>query len=35
MISETFSIRIRSDVKKKMRKLKDVNWRREIRVSSR
>jgi hypothetical protein len=35
MVSETLSIRIRRDVKKKMRKFKDVGWRREIRVSSR
>ena len=35
MVSETLSIRIRRDVKKKMRKLKDVDWRSEIRVSSR
>ena len=35
MVSETLSIRIRRDVKKRMRKLKDVDWRSEIRVSSR
>ncbi len=30
MVSETLSIRIRRDVKKRMRELKDVDWRREI-----
>ena len=30
MASETLSIRIRRDVKKRMRELKDVDWRKEI-----
>ncbi|MEM2929764.1 MAG: hypothetical protein QW797_02745 [Thermoproteota archaeon] len=30
MVSETLSIRIRRDIKRRMRDLRDVDWRREI-----
>lgn len=30
MASETLSIRIRRDVKKRMKEMKDVDWRKEI-----
>jgi hypothetical protein len=30
MASETLSIRIRKDVKKRMKEFKDVDWRKEI-----
>lgn len=30
MVSETLSIRVRREIKRKMKEFKDVDWRREI-----